>query len=612
MADRLTRIALLCSFALLGTGIVSAYLTPATGYELSIYTGTPLVFWIACCLCLLVSMLVVFSATALRNRLLGASLGSVTMMTIVSLPLVRGYHFLDESDALSHLGVAKRMYSGQMAVTESRYPIVHTLSILLHDATGFTIRHAMLLLIVVFILCFFLFVPLAVRLFTGHKWAPYIGFYSALLLLPINHLAPSHRIHPTSQALLYAPAFLFVFFTLYRRRTVRRSILFLLLAPMFVMLHPQQAANLVACFGAMAATQVGLDTVTGHARKRYTQWVIPEVVAYLVIFWIWVRTLPVFQQNTEQVGETLGGQIQFAQSTASRSGSLETVGGSLPEVFMKLFFVSLSYTILTALMLFVAVRSIGYVKGRVVGSPVASDGGTSQTLFLPVYVGLVPVALLFGIYLIGGISDQYFRHLGMLMVFATILGSVGLVLLFQFLNNRQSRPTARRTVAIGLILFVALSVPVVFTSPYIYDASDHVTESQIDGYETTFEYRAASTPFDDVRSPVSRYAQVFEKGNFSEKGMYYQDCPDGVPDHFNNRSLRMYYDQPVYVPVTQADRVRDPILWKGFRFSKADFEYLDTETGISKVQSNGGYTLYLVNPIESQQPTQGSKECVVN
>jgi len=60
--------------------------------------------------------------------------------------------------------------------------------------------------------------------------------------------------------------------------------------------------------------------------------------------------------------------------------------------------------------------------------------------------------------------------------------------------------------------------------------------------------------------------------------------------------LRTYYEQPRYVPVPEADRVRDPVLWNGFRFSHSDFAYLNSEPGIDKVQANGGYDLYMVQP----------------
>jgi len=102
---------------------------------------------------------------------------------------------------------------------------------------------------------------------------------------------------------------------------------------------------------------------------------------------------------------------------------------------------------------------------------------------------------------------------------------------------------------------------------------------------------------------------VFGNDSLNETEYYYRGCPDGIPDHFDNRTLRTYYEEPVYIPVTEADRVRDPELWNGFRFSDADFEYLETEPGINKVQSNGGYTLYRVEPADNAARTNPVEQC---
>jgi hypothetical protein len=148
-----------------------------------------------------------------------------------------------------------------------------------------------------------------------------------------------------------------------------------------------------------------------------------------------------------------------------------------------------------------------------------------------------------------------------------------------------------------LLVFLAASFPVVFTSPYFYTPSEQVTEKQLHGYETTFENQASSVLFSEVRSSTSRYGAAL-KGKAIPREAYYPGADDEnqAPDHFANQSLRTQYDQRTYLPVTEADRIRDPILWEGFRFNHSDFRYLDAEPGINKIQSNGGYDLYLVRP----------------
>ncbi len=590
-----SKIVILLGFVALGVGILSAYQRPATGFELSTYAHTPLLFWVCSCFAIAASVLIVFSTSDRRSRVLGGWLGGFAMTTIVAVPIVRGYHYLGDGDALSHFGTTMDINAGLMAMSQSRYPMVHTIGSVLHDATGLALPHVLLLVVLTFIIVFFVFVPLSVRELTGDTTTTYLGLFSGLLLLPLNHLSPSIYIHPTSQALMYAPAFLFVFFLLYRGRTWRLSLLFVTLAVFFVMLHPQQAANMVLFSLTIAVIQVGSHVYYGDGFARYREWILPEATVFAVAFWLWVQNLVAFWSSLESVYMIPFEETQAAETTATRSLSLTAVGGSLPEVFFKLFLVSLLFALLTVmLMVWQFPQSKRWLRSRIHSDTMTSDGGTVQTNVKYIFYGLFAVGALFIIYLVGGISDQYFRHLGMLMVFASILGAIALGQILTYLSARYSLPTGRRAIAVFFVLCLALSIPVVFTSPYIFYSSNHVTEMQMSGYETTFDHQSNEIAFEDIRSSTSRYGNAILGRDIPSEAYYQRDEPN-VPDRFADRNLPAYYDGPAYLPVPESDRVRDPVLWRGFRFSHEDFAYLDTDPEINRVQSNGGYDLYLVN-----------------
>lgn len=600
-SDAPVKAALSLGFGGVAAAIAVAHRNPATNYELSIYWATPPLFWAICTVALVISILTVFSATSRGTRASGAFLGGVTMTAIVTLPIVRGYHYLGEHDPLSHLGTAKSIQAGQLPPTDLPYPIVHTLGSVLQDVTGLPLNHAMLLLVVVFIVCFFVFVPLVVRELTGDVWTAYVGLFSGLLLLPINHVGTHIYLFPTSQAITYAPAFLFVFFLLYRKRTLRHSAMFLLTATAFLLLHPQQAANLLLFFGVIAVMQIGNDFLRGNRLSEWREWILPEVTYFAAVFVLWVTRLEIFWDAIEAVVTIPFESRLVGGKAAARTGSLAAVGGSLPEVFVKLFLVSFGYVLLTGTLLALVLRQFRGIRSPTARDTATPDGGTDRMLPLYVYGGLIAVTTIFVVYFVGGISDQIFRHLGMLMVFATILGSIAIGRALRYLGHRWSDGTARRTVALVLVVFVFLSLPVVFASPYVYYYSHHVTEKQIHGYETTFENQAEGIVFDDIRSNAYRYGHAIH-GTKRPAAAYYaegwREADQGIPDHFVHRSLRWYYDEPRYIPVPEADRVRDPVLWDGFRFSNEDFDYLDTEPGINRVQTNGGYDLYVVDPVD--------------
>lgn len=594
----LAKSALFVGFLAISAAVAVAYTNPVTGYELDIYAGTPTAVWALVSLALLFSVLVVFAASNPHVRATGGFLGLLAMTVTVSLPIIRGYHYIGDADPLSHLGTAKVISTGTIGMTESRYPVVHTLGSVLHTVTGLSVRHAMLLTIVVFLVAFFVFVPLVVRELTGDTWTTYLGLFSGLLLLPINHLGSHQYVFPTSQAVLFAPAFLLVFFLVFYQRTARLSALFLVMAPAFVMLHPQQAANLLLFFGVVVAGQVGYDFWRGTNTEHWRQWLLPEVGFFGVVFAVWVYNMEIFWGTIERVAmvpfqaNTVGGKA------ATRTGSLEQVGGSLVAIFLKLFSVQFFYVLLTGLLLLLVLNRVRHRRQWYARA--TSTNGRMLPMYL--YGGLVAVAMLFVVFFVGGISDQMFRHLAMMMVFGTVLGAVALGRGMQSLRTRWSPAAARGVLAVVLCLCFALSLPVVFASPYMYYDSQHVPEKQMQGYETTFEHQDPAIFFDDIRSSTYRYGHAV-RGTDRPGGAYYLEGGEGlhsgdhgIPDHFANRSLRTYYEQPRYIPVPEADRVRDPVLWNGFRFSHEDFAYLNSEPGIDKVQANGGYDLYLVQP----------------
>jgi len=591
-------------FGLLAAAVAVAYRNPAPGYELSIYASTPLFFWIGTAGALLISVAVVFSTLDGPAQSLGVVLGGLSMLTVVSTPIIRGYHYMGTTDSLSHLGTTRDINQGTFDFAANRYPAVHTLGSMVTDITGSTVEHGLLVVVVVFMCCFFVFIPLVIRTLTNDSRLAYIGVFAGLLLLPLNHISPSTYIHPTSQALMYAPVVLFLFVLVYKGNTRAYSVLFMVVSTMFVMLHLQQAANLVVFFGAIALLQLLHSSLGGQLPSVARKPIYSVVFVFGLLFWLWVQRVEAFWDAVAATIVVPFTDTTPAETTATRSVSLEAVGGSLPEVFVKVFSVQLLFSVLAAmLMAAVVLRMAGFPLLRSFQTALTRASSTERTLLAYVTGGFVAVFAVFGIYLVGGISDQYFRHIGTIMVLVTILATIAVGRVMFSLGRHTSGRTARVCTALLLVVVLAASLPVVFSSPYFYSPSDQVTEQQMQGYETTFEHQGEGMVFSEVRSSTSRYGNAIQGRSIPEEDYYPEDTDEpGAPDHFADQSIRTAYDQETYLPVTEADRTRDPVLWQGFRFSHDDFRYLDAEPGVDKVQSNNGYDLYLVRPSVDSEP----------
>ena len=595
-----SRLWLSLGFGMIAVAVVVAYLTPATGYELSIYASTPLAFWVGTMGALGLSVWLVFSKLDGPSRSLGVLLGGLSMLTIISTPIIRGYHYMGTTDSLSHLGTTRDINQGTFDLVANRYPAVHTLGSMVTDMTGAELEHSLLVVVVAFMLCFIVFIPLVIRALTNDSRLAYVGLFAGLLFLPLNHISPSTYIHPTSQALMYAPVILFSFVLVYKANSHSYSVLFMLVSTMFVMLHLQQAANFVVFFGTIAALQVAYSIHTGQRSPTGRKPIYSLVFVFGLLFWLWVQRIEAFWTAVADTIAVPFTETTPAETTATRSVSLDAVGGSLPEVFVKVFSVQLLFSIFAAiLMAAVVLRVAGVPLFGSVQRVLTTNSSTERTLLAYFTGGFVAIFGVFGAYLVGGISDQYFRHIGTIMVLVTILGTIAVGRLLLSVGRRTSSRTARLGATGLLVVVLLVSFPVVFSSPYFYVPSDQVTEQQMQGYETTFDHQAPGVLFSEVRSSTSRYGNAIQGRSIPEEAYYAENGEEeGAPDHFANQSLRTAYDQRTYLPVTEADRIRDPILWQGFRFSHDDFRYLDAEPGINKVQSNGGYDLYLVEPAD--------------
>src|SRR6056297_3335455 len=99
-------------FVAIGIGILVARGDPATGFEMSIYGETPVLFWVCVCAALLGSVLVVFANPNRQLLATAAVLAGTAMTAIVSTPIIRGYHYVGRADSLSHLGTAIDLNAG--------------------------------------------------------------------------------------------------------------------------------------------------------------------------------------------------------------------------------------------------------------------------------------------------------------------------------------------------------------------------------------------------------------------------------------------------------------------------------------------------------------------
>jgi hypothetical protein len=593
----LQKLILLGGFLLISIAVFVAWSNPANSYELSIYNSTPVLFWLLVLTALLIAI-VLSSQHYVLFRFFGIFLGGIAMLTIYALPVIRGYYFVGETDSLRHLGRTIDLNQGTISVLDSFYPALFTLGSVIVDITHLEIPHVLMLIVVIFIMLFLVFIVLTARAIYAHHTTVMIAAFSGFLLLPITHIGSHMELRPNSQGLMFASLLLYLLTINIKRNGIRYVVLFMLAAIMSILLHPQLAANIIIFMGAILVAKFSYSYLSHQTISRDSYSLFYIATMFMMLFWLRVRELRNFEDWLGQfIASLFVWDTTSGESTRSRAASLTNLGGSVEELFLKLFLIDVFYYVAFAVLLIsIVVSYTRYRDSPIIHLFVMPD--INKKIILYFAIGFIAIMALFVMWVLTGISDQYVRYYAFLMVVITVLGAVSLSCIMNNLYINFSYKLSYAVCAILLAVLLVASVPVIFSSPYIYYDSSHVTEAQIEGYETTLEYRSEGVPFDYVRSIPRTYAIAIEGSEEATQTNWYsnEENDDGLPDHFADRDLRNHVDSETYVPVTEADRVRDPVLWRGFRFSHEDFEYLDEERGINKVQSNGGYDLYYIYP----------------
>ncbi len=591
-AHRPEKSALVVGFCALAVGVFIAHTSPAHGYELSIYRASPLLFWAGASLALLLGIAVAVSAPD-WYRTLGLVLGGTTTLVIASLPLIRGYHFYGPGDSLTHLGWAKDIVSGAMPAYSLLYPGTHSIAIVVHEVTGIPLTQAMLVMVSAFVLVYLLFVPLAVGAVVDDDRAVTYAAISGFLLLPINTISVFIMPHPTSQAIMFLPLVLYLmakYVTLSNPRRVPllgtgAGALLALASIAVVVVHPQQAANVILLFGGVIIVQFIYrlfreEHAIAHHRTLYSQ---TFFLAAMFLAWS-----PFHQRSGGAVKALINSLLSdptAGADSAHAAASLAQLGGSIRLLFLKLFLVSFVFLLLAAVLM------LGGLLGRVRGT---DTNAFSKYLA----VGTVPLFVLFVAFLVASYGQFHFRVLGFLMVPVTMLGAIALA--------RGVDTTGRKLPNDGLmsgfvvILFaimLVLSLVTIFHSPYMYQTSGQVSEGEMTGFSTALTHRG-DVKFTGLRASGKRYSdgilgyEASRRADFRGDGIY--GNYNATEKNFTASRLRTVFDGPRYLPITAAARAQELSVYHGLRFPRRGFRTLESQPGVDRVQSGGGFDLYYI------------------
>ena len=608
-------------FFALTTALYVGHTTPARAYELSIYAATPAQFWVGLGLAAAVGIMVSFSRRAAPvTRSLGCLLIAGSLVAVAAIPVIRGYHFFGPGDSLTHLGWTRDIATGALNPVDLLYPGLHTTSLLIGELAGLPVEYSLELVIIIFVTMFVAFVPVVVSYLAEGIWVVPVAIICAGLFIPINNASVFRMAHPATQTILLSP---FVVYLLivhlegskvdtdsFLRRPSRTDLLIAIAGLSAIMLHPQIALSLIVAVAAMATLQVLAQVRRSGSLIANHRLLVGHTLflsaAFVLLTEGNARARRSATATLQAFVDFFTGSTTPADGAAARSASVADIGGSIEVLFLKLFGVSAVLCVITAI-LTILVLYRGYCGSQ----------STADTYLTYLIAGSVSVTMIFAFYFLSSVSTQYFRQLGFLMVFVTLIAAAGIT---RFTPDNQPDSTSERdrvlntqtasqliVVGIMLVLIVLLvaSLYSFYRAPYIYTPSDQVPEGHIEGMEAAFERMDQNQSIRSIRLTGGLYR--YQDGIYGVDRSRSMNIKSGYvePRAFNSGNYTGYYNESHYMAMTERDAKRELIAFKELHFERAGADRLDSHRRLDRVVSNGQVRVYYVSIPENASNETG-------
>ncbi|WP_332897113.1 hypothetical protein [Haladaptatus sp. CMSO5] len=596
-------------FAALYIGLMAARSAPARGYEISIYDATPVAFWVCIGLATFIALAVSFYVAPESNlRKLAVVLAISAIVAVAALPIVRGYFFVGAGDSLTHLGWMKDIGNGVLNPVNFLYPGIHTSALFIERVAGMPLERATEFLVLAYFVVFIVFVGLTVQLIAKTKYALVFGVFSALLALPINNISVHLQPHPSTEAILFVPVVLYLtvryltnteqpLFSVGPVSVAPTGILLAIVLPAILFIHPQVTANVILIYASIAFVQFFLRQLRSEHPISQHRPLYLHTTYLITIFVLWAPRNPRASNTVDIIINALLYGSSGVNAVSQRSSTLSEIGGSLTELFFKLFFVSLIFGALAALLMSLSLRK------KFAQSFPFGDGVVKYFT-----LAMFPLAGMFLLFSLLQSSTQRFRYIGFVMVLLTILGAIMLAWGFDWLSKHVSTRRLKQVAVIAFVLMLPVSTITMFASPYIYQPSGHVSEMQMNGYGTAFSYQPDAIPVTGVQQGSTRYVHAIFGTPFVNENSYVPGADSTVQDEvFANGTLLTYYDESRYIMFSETTLELELDVYKGVRYPAIGFDYLETTPDIAKVHTNGNVRVFLLHEKQAtNQPTNST------
>ncbi|RQW81147.1 MAG: hypothetical protein EHM14_02025 [Methanothrix sp.] len=541
--------------------------SPAKGYEISIYSNTPVLVWISLIFGESIGIAVIIYSSFKKIKgnwwIIGFFLIILDNFIFISLAGLRGYIYYAGSDSFFHISEIE-LINQNGYLTNNNYPVIHILASELSEMALISppdiARYLPAFLSVIF-LNIFIFL-LAGELVPDKKVAILASATSSVMLFNNLHV----QIYPHFFSTIMFSLFFYIYFKSKRKKSLELILIQLLLLLVFPFSHPSSSLALIFILFALTLAEIAYC-------KQYNldlsirDMSINSILFSLIILIMWVMASRLFDSGINNIlGNILqpwqNGQLNVAVEIASNLTFVESL-----EYFLKMYGDTL-------VCIFASIMFSSFIIFKF-ANKIKID---KYVFFLSIMILItIPIEYFFFF----GVKIQAIGRL-LNLLYALIFAPIALGCLLK--DNYTNKGIFFSSLLILFLLIV--SILSIYSSPWTYSASWHVTDMDVTGSSWLLNNKNPDLLVDPMALSL-----------FLVPGKY-----GLIPEHFgydfHNKSLRDSFSQKCYICITKRCKLINlyPVLVKaklnlkgGWGFNADDFLKLEEDPSVLKLYSNGEF-----------------------
>lgn len=579
--------------------IITLFISPVMGYELSIYEVYPPLFFliiITFILSLYLCMYSIYVEFSKKYLFLGVFALIILEFILFMFPYIRGYAFYSRHDPLTHLGMIRDIiYTGYFG-KNNFYPLFHIIIVNLiyvcgifpSDSNLFFLR---CLIPFVFFVLYVIMIFLITKISSNNNNYP--GFFISLIFgIIIFNL----NFSPSDNLFLFFPFFIYLYLLDQAKNNISTKILLVTILLFFPFGHPE-----LVIFGILTLI---IFEVTKYLMKKYKNkfeinYTINkhlntnQLLILIVTFLFWYSTFTIFKNNMmrvissflEQVGpQPISGML----STLSRS-SISNY--EFLDLLLKMYGAEIILLLLSMFLFIFAIKE--GIKNNKIN-------------YLIVTIGLIiGLSLIFSLFsLFSDVLLPYSRIIKYPILFSTIFISI-------YLSNKYHIIKNNKKIFYGLIIILvttfSLNLIDLYPSPITYTYNQQVSQNEINGADWLINNGIQLDTIDSFLI-FGRYVNMrlgydvsLEK-NYKYATQTYQPKRT-PPDHFNytNNSYfgESYSEDTYFLKSGLVNLFYEKLFPENARFTKEDYMKLENDNSVQRIYDSENFNIYLIHSLNN-------------